>query len=81
MTSADFDKMTATVPGVDKYVSKAKKLGVLDKPVGNTEGLSAAFQKLGISKENADKMIPAVTDLVGIIGGEEAKNMLIKVLG
>lgn len=81
MTSADFDKMTSTVPGVDKYVSKAKKLGLLDKPIGNKDGLSAAFTKLGISKENADKMIPAVTDLVGIIGGEQAKTMLQSVLG
>ena len=81
MSSADFDKIAKAIPGAEKYVSKARKLGLLDKPLGNKEGLSAAFTKLGLSKETADKMIPAVNDLVGIIGGEEAKSMMQKVVG
>jgi len=80
MSSADFDKIAGAIPGAEKYVKKAKKLGLLDKPIGNKSGLSAAFSKLGISEETADKMVPAVTDLVGILGGEEAKSMMQKIL-
>ncbi len=81
MSSADFDKIAAAVPGADKYVSKAKKLGLLDKPINNKEGLGAAFSKLGIPEDKASKMVPTVKDLVGKIGGDEVKSLMSGILG
>jgi Protein of unknown function VcgC/VcgE (DUF2780) len=81
LTSADFDKIAAAIPGADKYVAKAKKLGLLDKPVGNKEGLNSAFSKLGIPQDKASQMVPTVTDLMGKMGGDEVKKMLSSVLG
>lgn len=81
MSSADFDKIAAAIPGADKYVSKAKKLGLLDKPLQNKEGLDAAFSKLGIPQDKAAKMVPTVTDLVGTIGGDQVKSLMSGILG
>lgn len=81
LTSVDFDKIAEAVPGADGYVKKAKKLGLLDKPIGGKEGLAAAFKKLGIPQDKATQLVPAVTDLVGKVGGEEAKKLLSSVLG
>ena len=76
LTAVDFDKIAKVVPGADKYVEKAKKLGLLDKPMGSADGLGAAFSKLGIPKDTAAKMVPTVTDLVGKVGGDEVKSLL-----
>lgn len=81
LSSADYDKMVATVPGANGYVDKAKKMGLLNKPVGSKAGLDSLFSKLGIPKDKAAQMVPAVTELVGKIGGEQAKALLASVLG
>ncbi|HKQ97976.1 MAG TPA: DUF2780 domain-containing protein [Candidatus Polarisedimenticolia bacterium] len=81
LSSNDYDKIAATVPGANKYVDKAKKMGLLNKPVGNKAGLDSIFSKLGIPKDKAAQMVPMVTDLVGKIGGEQAKALLTSVLG
>ena len=81
LSSADFDKIAAAIPGADKYVAKAKKLGLLDKPMGNKEGLNGAFSKLGISQEKAAKMVPTVTDLMGKMGGDQVKSLMSSALG
>ena len=81
LSSADFDKISKVVPGVEKYVSKARDLGLLDKPIENKAGLDSRFTKLGIPKDKASKMVPTVTDLVGRIGGDQAKSLLTGAIG
>jgi hypothetical protein len=81
LSSADFDKIAEAVPGAGGYVKKAKKMGLLDKPLGGKEGLAAAFTKLGIPQDKAAQLVPAVTELVGQIGGDQAKALLTSVLG
>jgi len=76
LSSADFDKIAKVVPGADKYVEKARKLGLLDKPMGSAAGLGPAFSKLGIPQDKAAKMVPTVTDLVGKVGGDQVKSLL-----
>jgi hypothetical protein len=72
----DYAKVASAIPGADKYVSKAKSLGLLDKPIKDKSGLDGAFSKLGIPQDKADKMVPTVTDLVGQVGGDQAKSLL-----
>ena len=81
LTAADYDKVAAAIPGADNYVAKAKKLGLLDKPIENKDGLSAAFTKLGISKETAAKILPTVNELIGRFGGEQVKTLMAGILG
>ena len=81
MSSADFDKIAEAVPGASGYVKKAKKLGLLDKPLGGKEGLAAAFSKLGIPQDKATQLVPAVTDLIGKMGGDQVKTLLASALG
>jgi len=81
LSSNDFDKIAHAVPGTSGYVKKAKKMGLLDKPVGGKDGLMAAFSKLGIPPDKASQMVPMVTDLVGKMGGDQVKTLLASVLG
>ena len=81
LTSNDFDKIAAAVPGADKYVSKAKKLGLLDKPLKDKEGLDAAFTKVGIPKDKSGDFLATVTQMIGNAGGEEVKKLMSSVLG
>jgi hypothetical protein len=81
LSSNDFDKIAEAIPGASGYVKKAKKMGLLDKPLGDKDGLTAAFSKLGIPQDKATQLIPAVTDLVGKIGGDQVKTLLASALG
>lgn len=81
LNANDFEKITDAIPGSSGYVKKAQKMGLLDKPIGGKEGLAAAFSKLGIPQDKAAQLIPAVTDLVGKIGGDQVKALLTSVLG
>ena len=81
LNAVDFDKIAAVVPGADKYVSKAKKMGLLDKPIGNKAGLTSAFQKIGLSEEQGKQLLSTVTDMIGKAGGESVQKLMSSFLG
>ena len=81
LSSADFSKIAAVIPGADKYLSKAKQLGLLDKPLKDKAGLDGAFTKLGIPQDKASKMVPTFTEMVGKVGGDQVKSLLSSALG
>jgi len=81
LSPADFGKIAAVIPGADKYLSKAKQLGLLDKPLKDKEGLGGAFTKLGIPQDKSAKMVPTFTELVGKMGGDQVKSLLASALG
>lgn len=76
LAAGDFDKIAAVVPGAQKYLDAAKKLGAVTGPVTNSAGLNAAYSRLGIAPDTAAKFTPTVLDAVGKIGGESARNLL-----
>ena len=76
LNANDYDKIAAAVPGADKYVSKAKKLGLLDKPLENKEGLEGAFTKVGIPKDKQGEFLTTVTQMIGNVGGDEVKKLM-----
>jgi hypothetical protein len=80
LSTADYDKLAGAIPGADKYLSKAKKMGVLDKPLENTSGLNAALSKLGIPEDKVAQFVPAVKGLVGQLGGPEIQGIMSKFL-
>ena len=80
LAKGDFDKIAQVVPGTQKYLDAAKKLGAVTGPLANSAGLNSAFSKLGIPPEKAAKFTPTVLDAVGKVGGDSARSMLASVL-
>ena len=80
LKAVDYDKIAKVVPGAESYVSKAKKLGLLDKPIESKSNLAAAFTKLGIPKDKAEQLVPTVTTMIGNVGGDEVRKLLSEVL-
>ena len=76
LAAGDFDKIAAVVPGAQKYLDAAKKLGAVTGPVTNSAGLNSAYSRLGIAPETAAKFTPTVLDAVGKVGGESVRNLL-----
>jgi len=76
LAKGDFDKIAAAVPGAQKYLDAAKKLGAVTGPVTNSSGLDSAYSRLGIAPETAAKFTPTVLDAVGKVGGESVRNLL-----
>jgi len=76
LAKGDFDKIAQVVPGAQKYLDAAKKLGAVTGPLKNSTGLNSAFSKLGIAPETAAKFTPTVLDAVGKVGGDSVRNLL-----
>ena len=76
LAKGDFDKIAQVVPGSQKYLDAAKKLGAVTGPVKNSAGLNSAYSRLGIAPETAAKFTPTVLDTVGKVGGDSVKNLL-----
>jgi hypothetical protein len=81
LVKGDFDKIAAVIPGASKYLEQAKKLGAVTGPLNDVAGLNGALGKLGISPETASRFLPAVSELVGKVGGPEVGKLLSGVLG
>jgi hypothetical protein len=76
LPSADFQKISAAIPGAGDNIQAAKDAGGVTGPITDEAGLNAAFGKLGISPEAASQLIPAVTDYVGKVAGPDTANLL-----
>jgi hypothetical protein len=76
----DFSKLTALIPQASKYMDTAKQLGAVAGPLVNKAGLNGALAKLGMKPETVSKFVPTVTDYLGKIGGDSAKNLLASAL-
>jgi hypothetical protein len=76
LAKGDFDKVAQVVPGAQKYLDAAKKLGAVTGPVKNSAGLESAYSRLGIAPETAAKFTPTVLDAVGKVGGDSVRNLL-----
>jgi hypothetical protein len=69
LPAADFDKVAAAIPG---GADAAKAAG----PISDQTGLTSAFSKLGISPEQANQLIPAVTQYVSKVAGPQVGQLL-----
>ena len=76
LAKGDFDKIAQVIPGSQKYLDTAKKLGAVTGPVTNSAGLNSAYSRLGIPPEKAAKFTPTVLDAVGKVGGDSVRNLL-----
>ena len=76
LAKGDFDKIAQVIPGSQKYLDAAKKLGAVTGPLTNSAGLNSAYSRLGIPAEKATKFTPTVLDAVGKVGGDSVRNLL-----
>lgn len=76
LAKGDFDKIAQVVPGSQKYLDAAKKLGAVTGPLMNSAGLNSALGRLGIAPETAAKFTPTVLDAVGKVGGDSVRSLL-----
>jgi hypothetical protein len=76
LPSAEFQKISAAIPGAGDNIQAAKDAGGVTGPINDEAGLNAAFGKLGISPEIASQLVPTVTDYVGKVAGPDTANLL-----
>ena len=76
LSGMDFNALTKIIPGTDTYMKAAKDLGAVTGPVGGKEGLTSSFSKLGMGSDMVGKFSGVLSDFVGKVGGEPAKNLL-----
>jgi len=77
LPAADYAKVASSIPGASNYVNSAKSMGaVTGNPMGSINGLSSSLAKLGISPDQATKMIPKVTEYVGKAGGPQVASLM-----
>ena len=76
LSASDYTKVAAAVPGASTYVQKAQDLGAVSGPITSTEGLSAAYSKLGISPEIGAQVTPLVVNYVSKSAGPTVGGLL-----
>jgi hypothetical protein len=76
LSGGDFEKLAGSIPGADGYIESAKQLGAVAGPLTSLTDLNAALGRLGIPPETIEKFVPMATDLVGQVGGEQARQLL-----
>jgi hypothetical protein len=76
LSGMDFNALTKMIPGADTYMKAAQDLGAVTGPVGGKEGLTSSFSKLGMGSDMVGKFSGVLSDFVGKVGGEPAKNLL-----
>lgn len=81
LDAGDFDRLAGAIPGADGYLETARSLGAIGSSLSDMADLNAALESLGMSPDTISRFIPAVTDLVGKVGGEEARQLLASALG
>lgn len=76
LPAADFQKVSAAIPGSGDNIQAAKDAGAVTGPISDVTGLNAAFGKLGITPEVANQLVPVVTDYVGKVAGPDTANLV-----
>jgi hypothetical protein len=90
LSPADFSKVAASVPGIDKLIKSAPAggssltsvagLSGIEKSVpgglGGLASVAGTFQKLGMSPDMAGKFVPVLTKFVQSKGGASAASLL-----
>ena len=91
LSPEDFTKLSHAIPGTDSYLSAATAAGVGPAAAGasvdsamagaaggasNTDLLNSDLAKLQISPEDADQLVPLVTEYVNQVAGPKVAGLL-----
>lgn len=85
----DFATIAKGIPGMDSMLIMAPEpenssamgkagnvLGDADSSLGGMAGLASSFESLGLNGDMVSKFVPIVTDYVGKMSGDQAKQIL-----
>jgi hypothetical protein len=76
LSTTDFNAVAKSIPGADSYMQAAyDKFG--PAKIADRAGLNSALTRLGMTPEQVNKFVPAVSDYVAKQGGDYAKNLLL----
>ena len=79
LSSMDFTTLTKSVPVADAYIKAAdERLGSIK--MADVSSLNSSLGKLGMTSDQIRKFVPAVTEYVGKVGGDSAKNLLVSAM-
>ena len=70
MQPGDFSKVKKSFPGSDAMINEGTKLGMPSEMYGLTS-LSGSLKNIGISRDQLNQMIPAMTEVVSEKAGPE----------
>jgi Protein of unknown function VcgC/VcgE (DUF2780) len=71
MQPADFKQVASAFPGSDNLIRQGSKLGMPSEMTGLTS-LSGSLKNAGVSQDQFQKMVPAMTDIVSKKSGADA---------
>lgn len=80
LPSGDFSSLSTMIPGTDSLMKSAQDLGAVTGPIKDKAGLESAFSRLGMGNEMVPKFTQVMSDFVGKVGGEPAKNLLAMIM-
>ena len=79
LSSTDFSALSKSVPAADSYMKAASdRLGAVK--MTDVSSLNSSLGKLGMNSDQISKFVPAVSEYVGKVGGDSAKNLLASAL-
>lgn len=80
LTSQDYAKVAAAVPGSAGLVQKAGALTGLGNKFGSMAKVTTALEKLGLTSDQVQTMATNLGDIAGKTGGDEVKGLLMGAL-
>jgi hypothetical protein len=76
LPAADFEKVSAAVPGAADNIKAAEAAGAVSGPIADQSALTAALGKLGITPDVAAQFVPAATNYISKLGGPEVGKIM-----
>jgi len=76
LPAADFEKVSAAVPGAADNIKAAQDAGAVSGPIADQSALTAALGKVGITPDVAAQFVPAATNYISKLGGPEVGKIM-----
>jgi len=76
LPAADFEKVSASVPGAADNIKAAQDAGAVTGPIADQSALTAALGKVGITPDVAAQFVPAATNYISKLGGPEVAKIM-----
>jgi hypothetical protein len=74
--TGQFQQITQYIPRAQAYIDGAQQMGAYQGGVRNAADLQASFAKLGMSPEQSQKFVAAVTSYLEEAGGQQVSSLL-----
>jgi hypothetical protein len=76
LANEDYLRIVKYIPEADEYIGVARRLSVFEQASSTATALDAAFRTLGITPEQQQKFVAAVTEYLTKAGGPEVGHLM-----